>query len=548
MAQASLLRRLLQGAKSPTSAAMLAAKGGHSHTQLASADGLAFDFMVGVQASLVERDKTARMRASVEKALQRNLSLLEEGALLDVNTPRDGHCLFHALVKGGLIDTTSITCALTVPELRKIALAQASPEDIEVAAAGTGEEGMEVAEYVSAMGESLWGDHLIISSLAKVFGKDITIIGTDTARTFGAAGTEVQGALLDAVWISHHPELHYYGVVRAGSDPSGGQQPSQANKRRRLKYKTTSDGNAYSTGVGPATAASLANVPAEQGPWPTEGANAMPDKNTRSLKKAAPAMVAAGGGAGDNRRICGNCGCRGHQAVTCLQPCFACGGDHKYFQCDSPDMHHEALRQANRNRVKWQGFRAKASVSKTAGSKDSGQSGIGRYWVRQAYDPEYTSEREKSPKRKVLDKVHHVSDRCKVSLRTLWDQTEPMIMNALIDGGFLTDHCLGKDGKDAECKGILCVQHYAKEGRVDRKLCCTGVPEKERHRLHWLTGSVFQGHYRLDAHDVVGLLQCFGAGKSVEVTAQDTGLHRNTVGPLLDRLRMTATLVAEEQR
>ena len=45
-----------------------------------------------------------------------------------------------------------------------------------------------------------------------------------------------------------------------------------------------------------------------------------------------------------------------------------------------------------------------------------------------------------------------------------------------------------------------------------------------------------------------GLLQCFGAGKSIEMTAQDTGLHRNVVGPLLDRLRMAAALVAEDLR
>ena len=61
-------------------------------------------------------------------------------------------------------------------------------------------------------------------------------------------------------------------------------------------------------------------------------------------------------------------------------------------------------------------------------------------------------------------------------------------------------------------------------------------------------GSVFQGHHKLDALDVSGVLQCFGKGASVEITAQDTGLHRTTVGPLLDRLRMAACLVAEDQR
>ena len=33
------------------------------------------------------------------------------------------------------------------------------------------------------------------------------------------------------------------------------------------------------------------------------------------------------------RRLCGNCGVRGHQAVTCTLPCFARGGDHRCFEC-----------------------------------------------------------------------------------------------------------------------------------------------------------------------------------------------------------------------
>ena len=66
--------------------------------------------------------------------------------------------------------------------------------------------------------------------------------------------------------------------------------------------------------------------------------------------------------------------------------------------------------------------------------------------------------------------------------------------------------------------------------------------------MHFLHGSPLQGHTKLSALDVVGLCHCFGAAKSPETTSMDTGLHRTTVGLLLDRLRIATTLVAEAKR
>ena len=90
------------------------------------------------------------------------------------------------------------------------------------------------------------------------------------------------------------------------------------------------------------------------------------------------------------------------------------------------------------------------------------ESGAGRHWIRQPYDPEYVPDREKSPKRAYLDKVSHAFDRCKTSLRVLWDQSESMAMEALMDGGFLTDVCIDRSGREVQCKGILKVQYYEK--------------------------------------------------------------------------------------
>ena len=102
-------------------------------------------------------------------------------------------------------------------------------------------------------------------------------------------------------------------------------------------------------------------------------------------------------------------------------------------------------------------------------------------------------------------------------------------MEAQMGGGVLTDVCIDKFGREVQCKGILKVAYYKKGDRFDRKLNCHGVPENARHRTHWLSGSVFQGHRMLGAADVCGVVQCFAAGKSVEIASQDTELYRGTV-------------------
>ena len=121
-------------------------------------------------------------------------------------------------------------------------------------------------------------------------------------------------------------------------------------------------------------------------------------------------------------RMCGNCGVLGHQAVTCKEPCFACGGDHKFYQCDDPVRYVAALRQASRNRVGWAGYNAKKHIDKgRTGMKDSH---AGQDWVRKEFDPGYTPARDLSPKRMKLNKLSHASDRCRAPLRSLWSMPE----------------------------------------------------------------------------------------------------------------------------
>jgi hypothetical protein len=160
--------------------------------------------------------------------------------------------------------------------------------------------------------------------------------------------------------------------------------------------------------------------------------------------------------------------------------------------------------------VKWTGY---GSVSRATKAK-SGMKESGMNRIRKEYDPEYTPARDVSPKRACLNKWGHPSDRCRTSLRVLWDLSKKEAMIGLMDGGFCTDVCVNSSGQELPCKDVLAVA-YSFGKQEQRQLCCSGVKSSERHRMHWLHGSVFQGHTKLDAKDVLGVLESFGASKTV---------------------------------
>ena len=100
-------------------------------------------------------------------------------------------------------------------------------------------------------------------------------------------------------------------------------------------------------------------------------------------------------------------------------------------------------------------------------------------------------------------------------------------------------------GATVKCSGVL--NTFMSDSNV-RMLLCKGVPNNQRHRVHWLTGSVFHGHRLLAVRETIGILLCFAAKLDVESTAIVTGLNRKTVRHLFDRLRMAATLVVQSSR
>ena len=148
---------------------VLADNGGFSHIKVHNVPldiSPAFDFDAAVAASLGVRDRQAAERGLQEQSLQAALTALEEGAALNMSTPRDGHCLFHALHRGGLL--ADIPGKLTIHEIRNIALSLATPEQLEVAAAST-LGGMSVEKYREEMATSAWGGQLDDRSLGAWF-------------------------------------------------------------------------------------------------------------------------------------------------------------------------------------------------------------------------------------------------------------------------------------------------------------------------------------------------------------------------------------------
>jgi len=141
-----------------------------------------FDLKAGLLAS-------AKSRANKKKAWEGQVQELEaavaaeEGyARLDFSTPSDGHCLFHALAGGGLLD--GIPESLTVEEFRDLAVSSATLEQLQNAALTSGPGGtpISVEAYVSGMRTGLYGDNMVIAVLARELGRSITVI-TVTRKT-----------------------------------------------------------------------------------------------------------------------------------------------------------------------------------------------------------------------------------------------------------------------------------------------------------------------------------------------------------------------------
>merc|ERR1719468_863527 len=133
-------------------------------------------------------------------------ALLRRAGRRLVETPKDGSCLFHALnlsSRGAPV--------MTIDEMRSVAVAQATPEQLEVAAM---DRGLTVEEYRSLMmRRTTWGDELMVAMMAITLVMSITVVSPVYTRTWDSNGTEREGASESAVWIAYNGSNHYYGTA-----------------------------------------------------------------------------------------------------------------------------------------------------------------------------------------------------------------------------------------------------------------------------------------------------------------------------------------------
>ena len=315
----------------------------------------------GLAKAIAESAAEAKKEADDERAvitlLNSRLAALRPGHELDQETPKDGHCLFHALRRAGVARLADCPCALSIAEMRGMALSMASREQLQLAAQTLR---VSVQEYVEGMAKADWGDNLMIILLSITFQKPVTVVGQNIVRTYYPDGTEKPEGDDNAAWIAHRGELHYYGILKVDELGRTGDCPlCTAAMRCAIHSRELDDDQASCSEAKPAAKRLRGAV---------ERATSKPYS-----KKAAPSGN-HDADIMDKKRVCGNCGSRGHHATTCLEPCFACGEKHKYFECNHPTLHVEALRQAQRNRVTWKGYgsKQKQAHSSKVGMKESG--------------------------------------------------------------------------------------------------------------------------------------------------------------------------------
>ena len=118
---------------------------GIDRVKAAPSELLGAELLAAAAAPEAERDRAAREQSLSEQQAadgkHRHLELmlsyqvesLDPTARLDLDTPKDGHCLFWALACGGLYD--GVAESLTITEIRLMALSKATPEQLSIAAA-----------------------------------------------------------------------------------------------------------------------------------------------------------------------------------------------------------------------------------------------------------------------------------------------------------------------------------------------------------------------------------------------------------------------------
>ena len=124
------------------------------------------ELQLALDESRAEKDAAAQEDFRVEELLREQLAGCSCSCVLDITTPGDGHCLFHALRGGGLTD-------MAIGDMRMLSISLASVEQLQVAAAGT-LGGISVEAYVNDLAASGLPEHYNCV-LESVFGRSIHV-------------------------------------------------------------------------------------------------------------------------------------------------------------------------------------------------------------------------------------------------------------------------------------------------------------------------------------------------------------------------------------
>jgi hypothetical protein len=105
-----------------------------------------------------------------------NEVLAQYGKQIDESTPRDGHCLYHALRKLNFVGSE-----VSISEMRSKAVAAADVEMLAVAGLNMGRS---LDEHTAKQLTDDYADDCILGALARAYDRSITVVHLTSIRSF----------------------------------------------------------------------------------------------------------------------------------------------------------------------------------------------------------------------------------------------------------------------------------------------------------------------------------------------------------------------------
>ena len=92
---------------------------GISHIKVSGFPSLMDDIALAIAKSEEIESRRVAAENAADMALETALQVVEPGSALDRSSPKDGHCLFHALRAAGLASFKDVPCQVSIGKLRR---------------------------------------------------------------------------------------------------------------------------------------------------------------------------------------------------------------------------------------------------------------------------------------------------------------------------------------------------------------------------------------------------------------------------------------------